>query len=534
MNEIITTNQQDVPAFLDQVNAVMLGMDEKRNDPTYEIVKRTGRVITSFANTEIFLQHFSLGIRYDEFNMEYVIGGAKGLRRLDDVAVRQITRAMEMTGYVNDKVLHHLMTIGDGYTFHPLRVKFDQLQGKWDGTPRLDTMLHRFLRCEDNACTRFISSAFMIAAVRRIRQPGFSFKYCPVLESGQDARKSSFIRALAFEIYACENLELGEDAKVVIEQTKGKLLVELAELSGMGKRDADRVKHFLSRREDQSRMAFERATTLRPRQFICIGTINQSDYAKDETGGVRWWPILCGVSKDDPINIDSLRLELDQLWGEACVREANARRDNVLDGVFYPDDAVSVLLGEAQNERYHGDAVFRQLESVLSKECMDEALKRCGVTGILLTGEEVLQVVHDGALVQGDVTINKLDGRLAKSVATAMLKLGWVREKRRVGSSSLQQRCYVFGKVPAGAVTENFIGQYNKYGRITGQLLTTGGAEKLKLNEEDRRRTKIKQDIAVHDKLVADETGEAVRDRGWSAEYDAVRALENIGVETKH
>ena len=87
----------------------------------------------------------------------------------------------------------------------------------------------------------------------------------------------------------------------------------------MGKRDVEHMKAFASRAMDAARMAYERITSEVARQFVCAGTTNSTKYLKDTTGNRRFAPIAC--PKDQPLNIEWVVENRDQLWAEAVEAE---------------------------------------------------------------------------------------------------------------------------------------------------------------------------------------------------------------------
>jgi predicted P-loop ATPase len=115
----------------------------------------------------------------------------------------------------------------------------------------------------------------------------------------------------------CDDLPMSANGKQVIEQTVGKWIVEVAELSGMRKTEIEHLKALLSRQTDRARPAYGRLPTEKRREFILIGTTNDDKYYKDLTGNRRFWPV-----KAPKFDLPALRRDRDQLWAEAALREA--------------------------------------------------------------------------------------------------------------------------------------------------------------------------------------------------------------------
>ena len=192
---------------------------------------------------------------------------------------------------------------------HPVKDYLASLT--WDGTPRLDTWLINYAGATDTPSVPAVGRLALIAAVRRVRSPGCKFDELLVLESPtQGTDKSTAIETIAMrEGWFTDCLPLNADPKVAIEQTRGIWIAEAGELSGMRKADIDKLKNFLSRKRDRGRLAYGHLTSDVPRQFIAIGTTNNREYLKDQTGNRRFWPIAI-----ERFDVARLRADRDQLW----------------------------------------------------------------------------------------------------------------------------------------------------------------------------------------------------------------------------
>lgn len=240
--------------------------------------------------------------------------------------------------------------------FHPVRDYLDQL--KWDGKARLDMWLTTYGKAKDTPFNRAVAAIVLIAAVRRVRQPGCKFDELLVLISRvQGTDKSSAVQALCpLPSWFSDDLPLNVDAKQIIERTSGKWIIEAAELNGFGKRDIEHLKSMLSRQRDGPvRLAYGRLSVEVDRQFILIGTTNANQFLKDTTGNRRFWPVE--VQRCDAA---SLARDRDQLWAEAAHREAKGASIR-LDRELWSkaareqenrqhDDPWEILLDEAFNQ----------------------------------------------------------------------------------------------------------------------------------------------------------------------------------------
>ncbi len=201
--------------------------------------------------------------------------------------------------------------------FHPVKQYLDGLT--WDKKPRVDTWLIKAAKAEDTPYVRAISAILLIAAVRRIRQPGCKYDEMVIWESHQGSLKSSAAQALCPNPdWFSDDLHLNVQSKELIEATLGKWIIEASDLAGKRKTETEQLKAMLSRQVDgPARMAYAHFPVERPRHFILIGTTNSAVYSTDPTGGRRFWPMAVGR-----FDVAWIVANRDQLWAEACVREA--------------------------------------------------------------------------------------------------------------------------------------------------------------------------------------------------------------------
>jgi predicted P-loop ATPase len=217
--------------------------------------------------------------------------------------------------------------------FHPVKDYLTTLQ--WDNVRRIDEWLITSGGVEDTPYARAVSSIMLIAAVRRIRQPGCKYDEMVVWESQQGTNKSSAAQALCPNpSWFSDDLRLNLHAQQLIEATLGKWIIEASDLAGKRKTEIEQLKAMMSRQVDgPARMAYAHFAVERPRHFIIVGTTNSSAYLTDSTGARRFWPLV--VRRFD---IEWIREHRDQLWAEACVREATGESIRLAEELW-PDAA---------------------------------------------------------------------------------------------------------------------------------------------------------------------------------------------------
>lgn len=231
----------------------------------------------------------------------------------DDANLRlYMERTYGITG--KDKILDGVDTTATAHSFHPIRDYI--LSAEWDGVPRLETLLIRYVGAEDTPYTRTVTRKALVAAVARVFQPGIKYDYMLTIRGDQGLRKSSIIKRLAGDWYSDSFKTV--DGKEAYEQLRRAWIIEVGELAGLKKGEVEAIKLFITKQEDQYRPAYGRQVEIFPRQCIFIATTNETEFLRDTTGNRRFWVV------DTPHAADRVDFHLEltdavvaQIWAEA-------------------------------------------------------------------------------------------------------------------------------------------------------------------------------------------------------------------------
>lgn len=267
-------------------------------------------------NIKRALTMLSVDLSYNEFSDKLLVNRSRPMedRELTELWLRIDEEFRFRPSYAFfEKVIKKLAWDNP---FHPVKDYLNSLT--WDGTPRIDDWLVTSGGADATPFVRAIGALVLIAAVRRIREPGCKYDELLVLESGQGLFKSTALRTLCPNPeWFSDDLQLNVKSQQMIESTLGKWIIEISELSGMRQSQLEQLKSTLSRQVDgPARMAYAHLPVERARQFIGIGTTNSGSYLIDIINR-RFWPVH--ILKFDIVWIAAHR---DQLWAEASMRES--------------------------------------------------------------------------------------------------------------------------------------------------------------------------------------------------------------------
>ena len=147
---------------------------------------------------------------------------------------------------------------------------------EWDGVDRSDYLCQWF-GIKDTPFHRWASMIVPLGIYLRKMEPVEAYRPMVVLISRENFGKSQlcasflpkFLRKDAF----LDNFNLDDDRKDMVDKTRGKAVVEVAEMSGSGKA-GDKLKQFLTSEQDTIRLSYGRRAQRFPHNYYLIGTAN--------------------------------------------------------------------------------------------------------------------------------------------------------------------------------------------------------------------------------------------------------------------
>lgn len=352
-------------------------LSPERDDTTdYTVDARTGAFDPSAANVATWLGKKSNLVFLDEFRGEiFVEQELPGIERptplpraLSDEDIIAVTLHLQSLATTDPRFVKWpsltKVHIRDALTKlaafnrrNTMRDKYLDAAAQWDGVPRVDTFFEDYFLVKDPRMAREASRIFLLQLAARIIRPGAKCDVIPLLIGPQGSYKSSTLAALFDDGEFSDTLP---DLSNPVEAAKyciGKLCIEMSELSAMRRSEVEHIKSFVSRTEDNVRLAYDKFTKTFPRTSCFVGTTNDEECLADYTGNRRF---IC-VEIDGPREMPNGRSppehvrELRRLIiGEAIHRVQEGEK-------HWTDDRELSAYVLSRNEDYRREAPFETL-----------------------------------------------------------------------------------------------------------------------------------------------------------------------------
>lgn len=397
-------------------------------EPLWREVTKTGAPRASLHNARLAIEALGVHCSEDTFHHRLYVGRSPAASpseplpsfagAVTDAAIGSLRVLLSDTygiDFTEKHVRDAVNTLAHENRFDPVLDMLTEAEASWDGVKRLDQMAHKHFGCADTELNRQCVRKTMIAAVARARVPGVKFDTIPVLEGPEGWNKSSAWAVLAGEGNFSDASILGHNGREVQEQLADVWIHENAELAGMKKAEVEVVKAFASRQEDRARPAYGHYLVAQPRRSIEVGTTNSRAYLHSPTGNRRFWPLRM----ERRIDLDKLRRERLQLWGEAAAAQAAG------EGLTLSEDLWAAAGAEQEERR-----VRHPWEAILETMC-EASGPLAGATGtgvIVITRVGDEQRVHTADIFRHVLRMpeGQLNRGHAMTVQEIMLMGGWV------------------------------------------------------------------------------------------------------------
>lgn len=199
---------------------------------------------------------------------------------------------------------------------------------EWDGKPRFDA-LAKAVDASDTVTARAAFRIFLLQAcaaadggergMRANREALPKYETVLVLQGEQGVGKTSGLRRLLpapLRVYFQHGVTLVIGDKDSERQAVSAWISELGELEATFRRsEFERLKAFLSKREDRIRVAYGRTDSRFQRRTVFVASANSDKVLTDSTGNRRF-----AVLSVTTMSIGWSGEEIGQLWGEAWHR----------------------------------------------------------------------------------------------------------------------------------------------------------------------------------------------------------------------
>lgn len=311
---------------------------------------------------------------------------SEGVRPITDADYASLTAYMEREYLLKskEKAIDAVLTTCTANKYNPVTEWLASL--KWDGSPRVASLLTMYLGCTLNDYNISVLKLWMRGAIARAFEPGVKFDTMLVLKGPQGIGKSEFLRKMAHNPdWFHDNFNTVE-GDAAAEKLRGMWIVEIAELLAVkNAKEVEGVKSFITSRIDKYRPKYARETEARPRVCVFSGSTNSDSFLTDPTGNRRFLIVECHPEDAVASIIEDKDAQdfIDQCWAEVMDEWRGGDRRLTLPEEFW-DEAERMRdkyteddprIGVIQEYLDNLPGVGRGGVRVCVKEILDNALK---------------------------------------------------------------------------------------------------------------------------------------------------------------
>ncbi|MDE5582569.1 MAG: toprim domain-containing protein [Ruminococcus sp.] len=343
-----------------------------------------------------------------------------------------------------ESINHICNILASKHSYHPIKDYLNAIQ--WDGIHRIRSVFTDFLGATDNVYTQSVAVVTFVGAVARVFDPGVKFDTCTVFVGKQGTGKSKFIGKIAVKPEWFTDGVTTFDGKDFYESIQGKWIIELGEGTAFQKSVKERCKQAIASQQDFYRKPYGRHPEERPRQCVFLGTTNNYDFLKDETGDRRYYPIDVNISKAKKnIDKDLTPTYIALLWAEAVQLYKSGQS-------IYIQDSQVLDLAEKEQRKHFDESplqadIYNYLDILVPAHWYTlDLVKRVMYITYYKENE-----APDGAFRRDRISVKEIacecfgreqhepiDRRFSLEISRALTALGWINNGKR-------ERIYPYG-----------------------------------------------------------------------------------------
>lgn len=290
----------------------------ERSAPEGYLLDARGNVAANLSNMARFLASGSVGdIRLDTFTGAITWDGLpvteEGYGAIA-CAVQGASSALGWLPFLRVSIPATMDAVAQAAAAHAFNSSVDWLDTlpPWDGTERCASFFVDVCDCPATDYVLGVGRYFWCAIASRMVRPGTKADATVVLVGAQGIGKSTLAQIIGAERYGEASL-VDVGSRDWCANLRGKVLVEISEMSGHSRAELELVKAVLSRQVDEYRPAYARVARSVPRGCVFMASTNEPDFLLDTSGNRRWLPVDCGGA----FALDVARANRAQLFAEA-------------------------------------------------------------------------------------------------------------------------------------------------------------------------------------------------------------------------
>lgn len=208
-------------------------------------------------------------------------------------------------------------SIARANSYNPIIDYFEKCHKNWDGKPRLDGFLQKYLGADNSAATILTVRLWFMGAVAKGYNPLVKFDYVLDLVGGQGIGKTTLLRDIAPCGYYTDQFNSFTDKDDKAE-LKNALIVNDDEMTASNRSSFEEVKKFITEQVFRYRPSYGRYILTFHKGFVMTRTTNEIQHLKDKSGDRRFLSVRCDIKRQKVHPVGHLKqAEIDQVWGEA-------------------------------------------------------------------------------------------------------------------------------------------------------------------------------------------------------------------------